>query len=367
MKILYSWGHHGTMKFKTEKMIKRYIEAKYSITSINHREELGEDKTYTPSELHELYQKKDPQLMQLYKKIAQLAETHDILMVRYDNVYVPEFLRSLSNNIYKVYFCDDDPEGSDVRSKPYVHAFDYSFAAAVNFDKNTRTWKKYLEWGAKKAGWYPLGVMPEDYDPSLSIDDIYNRPRDIDVIYVGAADSLKIHRLLKLKKYLKRDNIDITIYGNGWDVYTSNKLNWLGYLLSYIPKRLFSPHLFRRLFQLQNTYLPVDELVPTYQRTKIGINIHESYGPSNRRLYALPANGVMQICDCPEGVSQVFEINKEVVVYHSIKEAAELIKYYLKHEDERKKIAAAGFKRVMKDYKDLTIFTRVIEKIRGHG
>lgn len=359
MKILYSWGHHGFMKYKTERMIERYIQAEYDITSINHREELGEDKSYTPKELHKLYQKKDPRLMHLYKTVANLAKTHDIFIVNYNNVYISEFLKHLKN-IYKVNFCNDDPEGSDHCSKPYVHAFDHSFAAAVSFDKNTKTWGKYLEWGAKRADWYPLGVMPEDYDPFLSVDDIYKQPRDIDVIYVGAADRLKISRILELKKHIN----NIKIYGNGWEFYLSNGWHRFGSLSNYIPRRLFSSPSSHRLFHLQNVYLPDEELVPVYQRTKIGINVHESYGPCNRRLYALPANGSMQICDCPEGLDQVFEIDKEVVVYHSIKEAVELIRYYLEHDDERKKIAAAGFKRVMKDYKNLTIFNQIIEKIK---
>jgi len=122
------------MKHKTERMIERYIQAGYEITPINHRGELGGDKTYSPQELDTLYRNGNRQLMRLYEKVRNLAKSHDILIVRYDNVYTPEFLKSL-NNIYKVYFCDDDPEGSDVRSKPYVHAFDHCFAAAVNFDK----------------------------------------------------------------------------------------------------------------------------------------------------------------------------------------------------------------------------------------
>lgn len=360
MKIIYSWGHHGAMKVKTENMIKRYVQKGYNITPINHREELGEDKTYTPDELYRLYHKRDPRLMQLYKKIANLAKTHDIFIVRYDNVYLPEFLKSLKD-IYKVYFCDDDPEGSDVGSKPYVHAFDHSFAAAVNFDKNTKTWQKYLEWGAKRADWYPLSIMPEDYNPSLSVDNIYNVDRDIDLVYVGT-HWLKLGRLVEIKKTFPQ----MKIYGRGW--------NWKALLASPLfhqraygnwDWRAFSGGIKSLSLGLEKVKeLPTNELVPLYQRCKIGINIHESYGPCNRRMYQLPANGVMQICDCPEGLGQVFEIGKEVVVYHSIEEAIELIRYYLKHAEERKAIAAAGFERTMKEYNDLTIFFQVIEKIK---
>ncbi|MBA7507592.1 hypothetical protein ES706_06312 [subsurface metagenome] len=92
--------------------------------------------------------------------------------------------------------------------------------------------------------------------------------------------------------------------------------------------------------------------------------MHLSFGPSNKRTSQLPANGVMQICDCPEGLGQVFKIGKEVIVYHSIEEAIELIRYYLRHDDERKKIAAAGYKRTMKDYKGLNTFCQAMNKVK---
>lgn len=110
--------------------------------------------------------------------------------------------------------------------------------------------------------------------------------------------------------------------------------------------------------------LPPEGLAALYKRSKIGINIHDSFGPINRRLYELPANGVMQICDCPDGLKDVYEVGKEVIGYSSIKEAIELIRYYLEHDDERKQIARAGFRRVMKDYKRATVLDIACQKIK---
>lgn len=91
--------------------------------------------------------------------------------------------------------------------------------------------------------------------------------------------------------------------------------------------------------------------------------MNDSYGPSTIRTYQLPANGVMQVCDCPEGLDQVFDVGKEIVVYHSIDEAIDLIKYYLDNDEERKKIAAEGFKRAIKDYNRETTFLRALKDI----
>ena len=45
-----------------------------------------------------------------------------------------------------------------------------------------------------------------------------------------------------------------------------------------------------------------------------------------------------------------FDIGKELVVYYSLQDAIDKIRYYLKHEDERIKIAEAGRKRALKDH-----------------
>ena len=48
----------------------------------------------------------------------------------------------------------------------------------------------------------------------------------------------------------------------------------------------------------------VRERVELYQRSRIGFNVHwNEYGLGNQRLYHLPANGVMQICDCADSLA----------------------------------------------------------------
>jgi spore maturation protein CgeB len=47
---------------------------------------------------------------------------------------------------------------------------------------------------------------------------------------------------------------------------------------------------------------------------------------------------------------QIFEPDKEAVFYDSVEDAIEKIKYYLEHNEERERIARAGFARVHRDY-----------------
>ncbi len=70
------------------------------------------------------------------------------------------------------------------------------------------------------------------------------------------------------------------------------------------------------------------------------------------RMYEIPAHGTMLLCD-KAGLNaheQIFEPDKEAVYYDSIEDAIEKIEYYLKHDEERERIARAGFARVHRDY-----------------
>jgi spore maturation protein CgeB len=46
----------------------------------------------------------------------------------------------------------------------------------------------------------------------------------------------------------------------------------------------------------------------------------------------------------------MFVLDKEVIAYRTGEECAELIQYYLEHEDEREEIARAGQVRTLRDH-----------------
>jgi glycosyltransferase involved in cell wall biosynthesis len=87
-----------------------------------------------------------------------------------------------------------------------------------------------------------------------------------------------------------------------------------------------------------------------YRKTKIGWNLHNSIGPCNSRTTMLPAFGVMQICDNASHFGKMFELDREGVGFESIEECIEKTRHYLSHDQERRQIAAAGWRRAMRDY-----------------
>lgn len=86
---------------------------------------------------------------------------------------------------------------------------------------------------------------------------------------------------------------------------------------------------------------------------KIAINRHvdvaEDYA-GNMRLYEATGVGTMLITDHKVNLHELFNIGKEVETYKSAKELVEKIKFYLKNDRAREKIAKAGQARTLKDH-----------------
>ncbi len=343
LKIIFSDGLRDIDKETyNSNGFKKLNTADYEFIFFNHRKHLGRVITKAWI-LDDLYRNRNKNLLETYDELKKLIEDSkaDILMVGADNIYHPEFIKNL--DVYTVLISSDDPNSSYARTIPYLWAFDHVTCINVRYHRDipVKMTDKLIEWGAKRATWMPYGVADGLFDPNLKEDDIYNKKREIDIIYVGAFYREKVEMLLKLKK----------VFGDKFKLYGSWGLKFWGYYLLQGKWVWIKP-------------LPPSSFVQTYQNTKIGINMHLSGELGNGRLYQLPMNGVMQICDCADILSKVFESGKEIIGYNTIDEAIELIEYYLEHDDERKKIAAAGFRRARRDYKYRNVLYNMLEEVK---
>jgi spore maturation protein CgeB len=100
-------------------------------------------------------------------------------------------------------------------------------------------------------------------------------------------------------------------------------------------------------------------------RAKIGINLDNSTGSINFRTFALPANGVMQICDNQCFLGQIFELGKEVIGCSEIEEVPDLVRFYLVNKSERIRIATAVYERAHSEYTEVEVFRRQLSQIGG--
>jgi len=63
-----------------------------------------------------------------------------------------------------------------------------------------------------------------------------------------------------------------------------------------------------------------------------------------------------------EDLAREFEEGKELVMYRSLEELTEKVRYYLEHETERKKIARAGYEKVLREYNYAEKLRKILEQ-----
>ena len=77
------------------------------------------------------------------------------------------------------------------------------------------------------------------------------------------------------------------------------------------------------------------------------------------------ACGRMVISDRQEDVISIFKEDKHIVCYSDEEDLRNKLKYYLKNEEERNRIALGGYEEVIKKHKYSDRINRIIEKLNG--
>ena len=95
------------------------------------------------------------------------------------------------------------------------------------------------------------------------------------------------------------------------------------------------------------------DMYDVLRNAKIAINHHidlAEASANNMRLFEATGVGTMLLTDWKANLGEMFEPGREVVTYRSARECAEMISYYLAHEDERREIARAGQLRTLNEH-----------------
>jgi hypothetical protein len=95
------------------------------------------------------------------------------------------------------------------------------------------------------------------------------------------------------------------------------------------------------------------EMFQVLKNSKITLNIHADSSPefaSNMRLFETTGVGTCLVTDWKRNIHQLFEPDKEVVVYKSTDECVEKMKWLLDHDKEREEIGSAGQKRTLESH-----------------
>ena len=115
-----------------------------------------------------------------------------------------------------------------------------------------------------------------------------------------------------------------------------------------------------------------EEMIKMFSRSKINLGFstcgstheyEERIVHIRLRDFEVPMSGGFYMVEYMKELEQFFEIGKEIVCYEGVDEMVEKIKFYLKHEQERKAIARAGRKRCLQDHTWQKRFTTVFRQI----
>jgi spore maturation protein CgeB len=259
----------------------------------------------------------DSGLMRAYEEIGARVRSGDILIASGGSMVHPEFVRQLPS--LNVFTCGDDPESSEILSRPAAPSFDVSLIG------NVTCLGMYRSWGCRHVDWLYQAIRPEFLDPAVTEESILAGGRDIDAMILCERGDGLSDRAQRIERLLGAFPLAV-VRGRGW------------------PGG------------------PVDPR-PIYLRARIGWNLHHSIGPCNMRLTTLPALGVMQLCDNKRNLGELFTLDEEIVGFDTIDECIDKTRYYLAHEEERRAIAARGWKRAMRDYTEPQQWRELLRKI----
>ena len=203
-----------------------------------------------------------------------------------------------------------------------VHLGRWREQAARFFDAVFIAQKDYLERFRRVVGhdqvyWLPLAAAPDvHYDHQL--------PRIYEVGFVGHI--ARAHRRTARARRLKR-----------------------------IAERFRTNDFYR-------AYTP-EEVGRVYSQSRIVFNCSIA-GDVTMRIFEGTACGALVLTDAiANGLDELFEIGREIVVYRDDEDLLAKIAYYLAHDEEREAIARAGQQRTLREHTYLHRVQRIIEII----
>jgi len=331
MKIIYSFNKKGFEADYWTREIAGASTPEYEFIPFNHDPYLDPNLYIRAQLLDNHYYQEHPGLKRMYKDIAQkIQETGaDVLLVDTCPPYHPEFLRKL--NIYKVLRIADGPMTAYDRDFAYLHAYDHVLYHSPAYSRDMEMAEKLRYCRATNIDFWPFALFDTMFDQTKTEETILSKNRDIDIIFIGAMHLGKMPLIAKVKK----------AFGHRCRVYG----------LCSIKKNLY----FNARYGFPGWVRPAafEQYVPLYQRAKIGFNVHNrgDYTVGGYRLFDLPANGVMQISDGGPYLDEFFKAGEEIIGYKDQDDLIDKLHYYLEHNEERKRVALNGYRRVIKDHR----------------
>lgn len=312
--------------------------------------------------------KKNVELINTAKKLKDDVGLDLIFCYAHDDFLLPSCAKMLSDlRIPMVNYNVDMPIWwyRQIKTARY---FDMMLCAQRHNMKNLARY-------SKKVFYFPMAALPfSSHATSVDMEKTH------DVTFLGTATTYRKCLFSKLAN----TPISFSIFGQYWDPshpgYTNSSLRKrLSDLAFYAwprirtegAKIILKPitrwlHLNKK--KNVDFYIPKEitkgslkdeDVLKLFQTSKINIGLTryaiddpDQIGHCHIKLrdFEVPMSGGFYLVEKAPDYDQMFIDGKEIVTWQTFPELLEKIHYYLKHDDEREKIAAAGQKRAMRDH-----------------
>jgi len=242
-----------------------------------------------------------------------------------------ELLSRAKKRMAIVMYYDDCIKGA---SRSFAEVIEQGRQADIMYLTNRGEIDRYREKGVN-ARFITGGCDPAAHRMAGATDDAYQS----EVAFIGRPNTPeRVECMQHLAKIF-----DLRLYGSGWERYGLQAAAAEVYAAEY-------------------------RKICAGARIVLGWNIDptvELYF-SNRTWYTLGCGGFLLTAYSP-GLEELFTRRKELDWFESPDECCEKIAYYLAHDDERRKIAAAGYRLAHSEYSYDKMVERIIADLRHDG
>jgi spore maturation protein CgeB len=111
----------------------------------------------------------------------------------------------------------------------------------------------------------------------------------------------------------------------------------------------------------------LEEMVKIFNQSKINLNLSRCSSADllqiKARDFEVPGCGGFLMSGYNPELASYYEFGKEIETYSDVKELIEKIRYYLLHEEERERIAAAGHKRAVDEHSYKQRFVNIFQRM----